>query len=168
MEDTYTTLCSSKKDKESYSSVHLWKQWPLGNLLWRFVECFYGRKDHTNSYIITEITVEVILIFLAIFNFQIFSDKCKLSYILNKACFFKKNKKINTSFTSKFVPLLSHKENYFLFSLQVEQWLWVYICFCSCVRQWDMRKLQAFLLRFIFVEKKKSPILYTKCFVRIN
>lgn len=29
-------------------------------------------------YIITEITVEVILLFLAIFDFQVFSDKCKL------------------------------------------------------------------------------------------
>ena len=101
-------ICASLKTMTSGKSfmkifgVFLWKE-----------------RSYKLLYIITEITVEVILIFLAIFNFQIFSDKCKLSYILNKACFFKKIR--NTLFTSKFVPLLSHKENYLLFSLQVEQ-----------------------------------------------
>ena len=74
---TVLFICASLKTMTSGKSfmkicgVFLWKE-----------------RSYKLLYIITEITVEVILIFLAIFNFQIFSDKCKLFYILNKACFF--------------------------------------------------------------------------------
>ena len=74
---TVLFICASLKTMTSGKSfmkicgVFLWKE-----------------RSYKLLYIITEITVEVILIFIAIFNFQIFSDKCKLFYILNKACFF--------------------------------------------------------------------------------